>query len=284
MAEEYQREIAAFNKALPDPNTANSAADILLDQIKPRLPASGTISVLVASDVPLTVPTADATTNTNERDVVGNKTDAAVKTVGTTKSIIAYIKGVIGLLGAPAGVSHAADIAVIDSYHDVPTANATTDTVIRDVIGRKTDAAVTDVGTTKSLMAYLKGLIQELDQRKIAKVAIGQTTNGLTGTGWTSLLNITDKGVLTGVSQIYCPTGTANLFGGIKIIVDGITIMTDDCFTYAKYVNTYDPYVSGSNNLAFNHRFNTSLAVSHCHTGGDGTAVVYSKVAYTIDD
>ena len=51
MAEEYQREIAAFNKALPDPNTANSAADILLDKLSPRLPGSGTISVLTAANV-----------------------------------------------------------------------------------------------------------------------------------------------------------------------------------------------------------------------------------------
>ena len=49
MAEEYQREVAAFNTALPDPNVANSTADILLDKLAPRLPASGTIST--ATDV-----------------------------------------------------------------------------------------------------------------------------------------------------------------------------------------------------------------------------------------
>ena len=47
----------------------------------------------------------------------------------------------------------------VQSAHAVPTADATTDTLLRDVVGRKTDAAVTAVGTTKTLMAYLKGLI-----------------------------------------------------------------------------------------------------------------------------
>jgi len=64
MAEEYQREVAAFNAALPDPNVANSTADILLDKLAPRLPASGTISILAAADIPEAVPSsASATTN-----------------------------------------------------------------------------------------------------------------------------------------------------------------------------------------------------------------------------
>ena len=53
-------------------------------------------------------------------------------------------------------------IDVIDGYFDAPTADATTDTTIRDAIGRKTDAAVTVVAATKTLMAYLKGAINWL--------------------------------------------------------------------------------------------------------------------------
>ena len=55
-----------------------------------------------------------------------------------------------------------AKIDVIDGYFDAPTADATTDTTIRDAIGRKTDAAVTVVAATKTLMAYLKGAINWL--------------------------------------------------------------------------------------------------------------------------
>jgi hypothetical protein len=88
----------------------------------------------------LAVPTADATTNVYSRDVVGIKTDAAVQTVGTTKSIVAYVKGIL-------------------TYLLVATADATTNTAAKDVIGNKEDAAVTTVATTKTIMAYVKGVV-----------------------------------------------------------------------------------------------------------------------------
>lgn len=60
------------------------------------------------------------------------------------------------------GTTLDAALAVVDGYFDAPTADAVTDTTIRDAIGRKTDAAVTTVAATKSLMAYLKGAINQL--------------------------------------------------------------------------------------------------------------------------
>lgn len=45
---------------------------------------------------------------------------------------------------------------------DVPTADSTDDALSRDVIGKKDDASVVTVGTTKSLMAYSKGLLTDL--------------------------------------------------------------------------------------------------------------------------
>lgn len=45
----------------------------------------------------LAVPTADSTANVYERDVVGNKTDAAVYVPGTTASLEAYAKGTANL-------------------------------------------------------------------------------------------------------------------------------------------------------------------------------------------
>jgi len=44
------------------------------------------------------VPDADVSTNTYSRDVVGNKSDAAVTTVGVVASIVAYIKGILNNL------------------------------------------------------------------------------------------------------------------------------------------------------------------------------------------
>jgi hypothetical protein len=47
----------------------------------------------------LAVPTADVADNTDLVDVVGNKTDAAVTTATTTKSLMAYIKGLLSNVG-----------------------------------------------------------------------------------------------------------------------------------------------------------------------------------------
>lgn len=45
----------------------------------------------------LAVPSADSTANVYERDAIGNKTDAIVYVAGTTKSLMAYIKGIADL-------------------------------------------------------------------------------------------------------------------------------------------------------------------------------------------
>ncbi len=86
------------------------------------------------------VPTADTSANRTTQQVIGNKTDAAVTTVGVVASIIAYIKGLLGL-------------------HVVPTADASTNAFMRDVVGIKTDAKVNAIGTTKSIVAYVKGIL-----------------------------------------------------------------------------------------------------------------------------
>jgi hypothetical protein len=56
-----------------------------------------TISTAVVTTIPTlhAVPTKDATTDANMRDVIGKKDDTAVTTVGTQKSLIGYAKGII---------------------------------------------------------------------------------------------------------------------------------------------------------------------------------------------
>lgn len=89
------------------------------------------------------VATVDGTANAVPGDVIGNKTDAAVTAVGTTKSIEAYVKGLI-------------------TMETVQAADSTNNAFAGDVIGNKTDAAVQTKGTTKSLMGYAKGLVDAL--------------------------------------------------------------------------------------------------------------------------
>jgi len=92
------------------------------------------------------VPTADGTANVVQRDVVGNKTDAAAAgAVSTTESLMAYIKQIVG------------GQITVDSLQDVPTKDAVTNLYIRDVVGIKTDSAAAGaVSETESLVAYAK--------------------------------------------------------------------------------------------------------------------------------
>jgi len=55
-----------------------------------------------------------------------------------------------------------ADVGTVDGYHDIPGANVVTNAQMRDVIGNKTDAAVTAVGTENSLIAYQKGVLNQI--------------------------------------------------------------------------------------------------------------------------
>ena len=107
------------------------------------------------------VPTADVTTNTNVRDVVGNKTDAAAAGAGsTTESLMAYAKQVV------------TELQVVDEFHDVPSADATANAQINEVIGNKTDASVYVPGTTKSLAAYAKGTANLQERVAVSATAV----------------------------------------------------------------------------------------------------------------
>lgn len=84
--------------------------------------------------VSLAAPTADSTATANVMDVVGHKSDAAVTTVGTTKSLMAYLKGVLGLVDTevaaikaktdnlPASPANEATLTTIASYIDTEVA------------------------------------------------------------------------------------------------------------------------------------------------------------------
>lgn len=142
--------------------------------------SGGSSSALAADDVSavssaLTVPAPDATTNVNERDVVGNKTDAAVATVGTTNSIMAYLKGAI-------------------NYFIVPTADVATNASVRDVVGNKSDATVTTIGTVASIIAYVKGLLSFSEKQAVSTTAVMVNGNTIfTATGDVQILGLVSE-------------------------------------------------------------------------------------------
>ena len=76
-------------------------------------------------------------------------------------------------LGTVLGTGLEGKIDVIDGYFDVPTADAAPDVTIRDVVGRKTDVAINAVTTSKSLMAYLKGIVNEITVPGVDNIANG---------------------------------------------------------------------------------------------------------------
>lgn len=100
--------------------------------------------------------------------------------------------------GGSGGALAADDVAVVAAGQAVPSADATANALERDVIGNKTDAAVTEVGTTKSIEAYLKGLV---------------------GSMWASPICVakTDGAVLSGTDPLFTITG-----GPVRCTIYGI--------------------------------------------------------------
>jgi len=138
MAVEYERALADLNKALPDPNVADSVADILLDKLNPRLPGSGTISTLTAANVntevdsglDTAIPASPIANSVNERiktidddlndggridlliDGIKAKTDTiAASSVSTASATTAGVIVQDGTTGTPNVVTCVADTA-----------------------------------------------------------------------------------------------------------------------------------------------------------------------------
>jgi hypothetical protein len=162
-------------------------------------PAGNVITFEVVQDATLHddngVPSVDATANVLVRDVVGQKTDAAVTAVGTTKSLMAYLKGCL-------------------SWLTVASADATANAAAKDVIGNKSDAAVTSVGTTKSLVAYLKGILATL-------------RNGTGGTGPGTNASIYDALGYDGVAAIPGTAGMLRTKAGSAFIIQSTVTSAD---------------------------------------------------------
>jgi hypothetical protein len=120
------------------------------------------------------MPAKNSANNNQIYDVVGNKTDDAHTAVETTRSVMGVTKGILTQANLIKAKTDTLDMTV-------PAADATTNTISRDVIGNKTDAAVVAVGTTKSLMGYIKGILTNLNLTKAdAAQAVSDTADILT--------------------------------------------------------------------------------------------------------
>lgn len=122
------------------------------------------------------VPTADVADNVQMADVVGNKTDAAVAVVGTTKTIVAYIKGVMNDLN-----NGTDGLGALKALIDTATTNiGTVDTVV--------DGIQTDLSNATDGLGALKALVYSAEQTKITSItaaanAASDTTLATVATG-----------------------------------------------------------------------------------------------------
>lgn len=153
------------------------------------------------------VPTADSTANDYESQVVGNKADAAVTSAGNTASLMAYMKGLVGVEAAG---------PVVQS------ADSTNNTYVGDVVGNKSDGAQTTVGTTRTLMAYLKGALGQL---ATVITAVGTTIPALFGVpGADVATNTNERDVIGNKADAAVNTlgAVASLMAYIKGIVTAV--------------------------------------------------------------
>lgn len=198
---------------------------------------------------------------------IREKTEGGGTFSRTTSSLEAISVDKIGAKDDAAAMNttlYAGQQAIYDSQ-TVPSADSTDNDQMGDVVGNKTDAAVEAVGTTKSITAYSKGLVQELAQRAVAKM----TGAYLTSSTLSDVLNITDKGVLTGFFMR--EIGTDNCY--FAITVDGTVIYNASLVAVDAHTNSFT--------IAFNHRFNTSLRVQIKNS--DNSTGMTGFVAYTVD-
>jgi len=221
------------------------------------------------------VPNTDNTDNVYLKDVIGSKYDTPQTTVTSYRSMMAYVKG-LTYTGLPV-------INSIPPMLSSPYQDSTNNTTVADVVGNKADSEATNVANTTSAIAYLKGLIQELDQRKVPKmVCVAPIWDG----NWYDVVNITDKGVLICIRQEASGSYLSGC-GHLKITIDDIVIYDSTSGEYPtqRFVETKfldaENYYRGHNSILFHHRFNTSLLIQHIKYN---VANLRTWVTYTTDD
>ena len=211
------------------PGVAGQVISNLVNRVKGLDEIHDDVAIL---DGIVDVPAKDATADVQMSDVVGKKDDTAVAAVGTTKSLVAYVKGVMNdLSNATDGLGALkalidtlttnvgtvnTNVGTVDGLLDVPTKDAATDTHVRDVVGKKDDTAVAAVGTTKSLMAYLKGVMNDLSNGTDGLGALKALIDTLTTNVGTVNTNV-------GTVDTVVDTLTTNSYARQQVKVNSVT-------------------------------------------------------------
>lgn len=169
--------------------------------------ASDDVSSVAAQ---LTVATTDAATNTNARDVVGNKSDAAVTTVGTVASIVAYAKGLLNQIGALVNTGGTATLGgIIGDLANISLATRLSGSIrVAKVALANTDMTGT---TTRFTITNGPVLVRHLGMLVTTAIPAGANTLKIqftpTGGAATDLCGATDT-ASGGAQQLYIVDGT----------------------------------------------------------------------------
>lgn len=112
-----------------------------------------------------------------------------------------------------------------------PTANATTSAYMRDVLGHKSDAAVGAVGTTGSIMAYMKGLLLAGSGgstiESVYYVDANVSSSGA-GTSWDTAYKTLDEAIAVATTRgdtIYIAPGDYDEGNVVNITTQGLRII-----------------------------------------------------------
>lgn len=180
---------------------------------------------------------------------------------------LAVVDGIVDTIVArvTAAVATAAALSTHDTALGVVDANV--DTLVARVTAAVATAAA--LSTHDTALGVVDGMVDSLEAERLQRVTGKVARASTTSSSLADVVNVSDKGVLTGIYQFV----RGDNQGFWKLTIDG-TVVVDDSENFV-YGNTKH------GGLSFNHRFDTSLRVEHKNQDGSTTLITY--VAYTTD-
>lgn len=161
------------------------------------------------------------------------------------------------------------DFSTVTALQAVPGVDSTDNVNARDVSGNKDDTLIDELASDVSNIAYTKGLVNVVQKLRTAKIYQGSAA----GTGWADIVNLTDKGILSGISFL-CMAFTAQGYGQVDVNIDGVTLISAAFLWFTK--------IGDSRALPCILKFETSLVVKvKINAGSLGT--VQGMCAVSID-
>lgn len=158
-----------------------------------------------------------------------------------------------GFVTAVDGLKPSNDNTLLCALKAAAAANCVANVNINDIIGNKDDTPRDFVHANYGLMNYMKGIIQEIDQRTIPHMIHTR----IAAIAYADVINITDLGVLTGFAAIMNSGADAAATAFARFTIDGTLFCTPSESILRKTAVDHRPMIS----FPFNHRFNTSLLI-----------------------